>query len=102
MTMYNRDESLSARLLGFIQDKPAYLVQLQELGHPDHIADHLTEDLLGLLHMMRELMVDQWITAKGIAYGTRQLLRFVHEESFDDFIDRVDVKWIAQHIAPTE
>jgi hypothetical protein len=102
MTIYNKDESLSARLLGFIQDKPAYKVQLQELGHVDLIADHLTEDLLGLLHMMRELMVDQWITAKGIAYGTRQLLRFVHEESFDDFIDRVDVKWIAEHIASTE
>jgi hypothetical protein len=52
--------------------------------------------------MMRELMVDQWTTARGIAYGTRELLRFVHEESFDDFLDRVDVQWIAQHIAPTE
>lgn len=101
--MRDKDESLSARLLGFIQDKPAYLVQLQELGHPDHIADHLTEDMLGLLHLMRELMVDKWMAENlGISSGTRQLLRFVHEESFDDFIDRVDVKWIAQHIAPTE
>ena len=101
--MRERNDSLSARVLGFIKEsQPGYYVQLQELGHPDHIADHLTEDILGVLHLMRELMVKEWMNGIGISYGTRQLLRFVHEESFDDFLDKVDVKWIAQHIAPTE